>query len=180
MVAEARLAQTENGLVPESDGWFVLNARDARWTHTDALGSGCTFEGEVPFPELGINVNVLPPGQPMCMYHGENAQEDFLVLSGECLLIIEGEERRLKAWDFVHCPPWTEHVLVGAGTEPCVVLAVGARPEGHGAEVALRYPVSEVALKHGAGVSEETSEGREAYARFPRPTTGRYREGDLP
>jgi uncharacterized cupin superfamily protein len=180
MVAEARLAETENGLVPASDGWFVVNARDARWWHTDALGSACMFEGEPRFAELGLNVNVLPPGQPNCMYHGENAQEDFLVLSGECLLVIEGQERRLKAWDLVHCPPWTEHVLVGAGTEPSVVLAVGARPEGHGAELGIRYPVSEAAQKHGAGVSEETSAAREAYAQFPRPTEGRYRAGDLP
>ena len=180
MVTEARLAQTEDGLVAESEGWFVLNARDARWLHHDQLGSACTFEGEPRFSELGINVNVLRPGQPMCMYHGENAQENFLVLSGECLLIIEGEERRLRAWDFVHCPPWTEHVIVGAGSEPCVVLAVGSRPEGRGAEFAIRYPASEVAQKHGAGVSEETSVGREAYARFGRPAKGRYRDGDLP
>jgi uncharacterized cupin superfamily protein len=105
------------------------------------------------------------------MYHGEGAQEDFLVLSGECLLVVEGEERRLKAWDFVHCPPWTEHVFIGAGDGPCVVLAVGARKKGRG----VRYAVNETALRHGAGVEEETTEAGVAYARFskdapvPRP-----------
>jgi uncharacterized cupin superfamily protein len=96
------------------------------------------------------------------MYHGEDAQEDFLVLSGECLLLIEGEERRLRQWDFVHCPPWTEHIFVGAGEGPCVLLGVGARRKGRG----IRYPVSEIALKYGAGVERETTEPREAYARF--------------
>ena len=99
------------------------------------------------------------------MYHAEEAQEDFLVLSGECLLIVEGEERRLRTWDFVHCPPWTEHVFVGAGEEPCLLLAVGARAKGRG----LRYPVNEVALRHGAGVESETSDPQEAYARFTKP-----------
>ena len=96
------------------------------------------------------------------MYHAEGAQEDFLVLSGECLLIVEGEERLLRQWDFVHCPAWTEHVFVGAGDGPCVVLAVGGRTEGRG----VRYVVNETALRHGAGVEEETSEPSVAYARF--------------
>ena len=89
-------------------------------------------------------------------------QEDFLVLSGECLLLIEGEERRLKAWDFVHCPNWTEHIFVGAGNGPCLVLGVGARRKGRG----IRYPVNALALKYGAGVEIETSDPKEAYARF--------------
>ena len=144
MVPEAPLEQTENGLVPRGEGWYVLNAREARWWRTDDLGSVCTFEGDVRFPELGINVSVLRPGEPSCMYHGEEAQEDFLVLSGGCLLLIEGEERPLRAWDFVHCPRWTEHVIVGAGSGPCVVLAVGARGVGRG----VRYPVDEAALRH--------------------------------
>ena len=116
MVPEARLVQTENGLVPEGDGWFVLNARDARWWHHEKFGSAVTFEGEdARFSQFGINVQVLEPGEPNCMYHGENGQEDFLVLYGECLLLVQGEERPLKQWDFVHSPPWTEHVYKKAG-----------------------------------------------------------------
>ena len=176
MVDEAGLAQTENGLVPRGGGWFVVNAREARWWHHDTFGSSCTFEGEAAFPDFGINIQVLDPQQPNCMYHGENAQEDFLVLAGECLLLIEGEEHRLAQWDFVHCPAWTEHVFVGAGSGPCTILMVGARP--HTEE--LRYPVVDVARKHNAGVAKETSSGDEAYAPFPRPATGRFREGTLP
>ena len=119
---------------------------------------------------------MLEPGQPNCMYHGENAQEDFLVLYGECLLLVEGQERPLKQWDFVHCPPWTEHVFVGAGSGPCAILMVGARPEDEG----LRYPVVDVARRHNAGVAEETTSGDEAYAAFPRSTAAPYREGALP
>ena len=104
-----------------------MNARESRWRDTGTLGAFCNFEGKRRFPGLGINLNVLRPGEPMGLYHRENAQEDFLVLAGECLLIVEGEERKLKTWDFFHCPPGTEHIIVGAGEEPAVVLAVGAR-----------------------------------------------------
>jgi uncharacterized cupin superfamily protein len=173
VVREARLTETGNGLVPEGEGWFVVNAREARWWHGESFGSACIFEDGVRFPDVGINIHVLSPGQPNCMYHGENAQEDFLVLSGECLLLIEGEERRPKQRDFVHCPAWTEHVFVGAGSGPCAILMVGARPPHE----ELRYPVVDVARKHNAGVAKETSSGDEAYAPFPRSTAGRYREG---
>lgn len=176
MVGEAKLVATANGLVPEGDGWFVVNAREARWIGSEELGKACTFEGDVRFPEVGINIGVLEPGQPACMYHGEEAQEDFLVLAGECLLLIEGEERRLTAWDFVHCPAWTEHVFVDAGSGPSVVLAVGAR----GRERGVRYPVANVARPYDASVHEETDNPREAYARFSDLVERPYREGDLP
>jgi len=176
MVSEARLVATDSGFVPNGDGWFVVNARDARWWHSVELGSYCPFEGESRFGELGINLTVLQPGQPNCMYHGENIQEDFLVLSGECVVIIEGQERRLKQWDFVHCPAWTEHVFVGAGSGPCALLATGARHQ----DGEVLYPRSEVALAHQAGVSEATSKPAEAYARFAEPEAGVYRDGDLP
>jgi len=175
-VNEAKVTRTAHGLVPEGDGWFVVNARETRWFESEKFASICTFEGDVDFPEFGINLNVLQPGQPNCMYHGESNQEAFLVLAGECLLLIEGEERRLRAWDFVYCPPWTEHVFLGAGSGPCVVLAVGARAS----DSRIRYPVAEVARKHDAGVEEETTSGREAYARFSRPVGRPYRDGDLP
>jgi uncharacterized cupin superfamily protein len=163
VVPEAPLERSDHGVLPVGDGWFVVNARDAQWFESDGLGFYAPFEGEnAPFGELGINLNVLRPGEPNCMYHGEETQEDFLVLAGECVLIVEGQERKLRAWDLFHSPPWTEHVFVGSGDGPCLVLAVGVRAKGRG----LRYPVSEIALKHDAGVTKETSEPSEAYALF--------------
>lgn len=176
MTEEARLEQTEHGLVPRGDGWFVVNARESRWWHHDRFGSAVTFEGDVNFPDFGINIQVLEPGEPNCMYHAENGQEDFLVLAGECLLLVEGEERPLKQWDFVHCPPWTKHVFVGAGSGPCAILMVGLRPDAE----ELLYPVAEVARKHDAGVEKETSSGQEAYAQFSRSQEGQYRNGAVP
>jgi uncharacterized cupin superfamily protein len=179
MVPEAPLERTETGLVATGDGWFVLNALEARWHHADGRGAKLIFDGETEFPQVGINLFVLGPGEPMGMYHWEADQEDFLVLSGEALLIVEGEERPLRQWDFVHCPPGTKHIVVGAGDGPCVVLAVGARqhqePTGWGG-----YTVDEVAQKHGVGVEQETADAKEAYAHLPdrRPTS--YREGWLP
>jgi uncharacterized cupin superfamily protein len=157
MVQQAKL---ENG-VPQTDGWFVVNARDSRWMHNE-LGDYCGFEGkgEAAFEQLGINLNVLPPGMPMAMYHEEPGQEGFLVLSGACLLIVEGQERQLGAWDFVHCPPNTKHVILGAGPGPNVVLAVGARKGG------ASYPVDETAVRLGAGVDKEGMSPAEAYERF--------------
>ena len=139
----------------------------------------CRFEGEPEFPQLGISVYVLRPGEPIGMYHWEADQEDFLVLSGEALLIVEGEERRLRQWDFVHCPPGTRHAILGGGDASCVVLAVGARQQQAGADWG-GYTVDEAALRHGAGVERETADADEAYARFPEPELTRYREGWLP
>ena len=164
MVPEAPLEETEHGLVPKGEGWFVLNARDARWYHAPTRSAVTVFEGDVDFEQLGINVSVLRPGQPMAMYHWEVDQEDFLVVSGEAVLIIEGEERPLRAWDFVHCPPGTEHIFVGAGDGPCVILMTGVRTR----EKAIVYPRSELALRHGAGVETETGSAAEAYAPFPK------------
>lgn len=175
MIPEAPLERTEAGLVPQGEGWFVVNAREARWYDHEGFGPFTRFEGDARFPQVGINIGVLVPGQPSCMYHGEDNQENFLVLSGECLLLVEGEERKLKAWDFVHCPAWTEHVFVGAGNGPCAILAIGTRT-GEG----IVYPASELAQKHGAGVAEETPDPREAYAGYDRPTPASYRDGWLP
>ena len=162
MVPEAPLDRNDAGLYPAGEGWFVVNARDLRWFESE-LGLYTMFDSdEARFDQVGVNIGILRPGEPNCMYHAEDAQEDFLVLSGACLLIVEGQERRLKAWDFVHCPPMTEHVFVGAGDGPCVVVGIGARRKGR----TLRYAVSETALKYGAGVEEETSEPSVAYARF--------------
>ena len=166
MVEEARLEQQEAGLTAVTGGWFVVNVRDARWVTSEGLSDACIFEGdEAPFPQVGFTLGVLQPGEPSGLYHREANQENFLVLSGECLLLIEREERPLKAWDFVHCPPNTEHILVGAGNGPCLVFMTGAR-EGW-PEKGIVYPRSEVALRHGAGVETETTVPSEAYAPFP-------------
>src|SRR5437879_5558345 len=177
MVPESRLESTDHGLVPEGDGWFVLNAREARWYDGDGRAALCVFEREIgDFPQLGINLNVLQPGETMAMYHWEADQEDFLVLAGEALLIVEGEERPLRQWDFVHCPAGTKHVVVGAGDAPCAVLAVGAREHQAGADWG-GYTVDEAALRHGAGVEQETTD---ADGPAPKRAPTRYREGWLP
>jgi uncharacterized cupin superfamily protein len=170
-VPEARLEDSGSGLAPASEGWFVVNVRDAEWRMSQTFGSGCGFESEeVWFPQLGFNVSVLEPGQPNCLYHSElNQLEAFLVLSGECRLLVEGEERMLRPWDFFHCPAGTEHVFVGAGEGPCVILMVGARSE----DEQLHYPVSELAARYGASAEEETPDPSEAYARFERSKRGR-------
>jgi uncharacterized cupin superfamily protein len=165
--------------VPKGEGWFVLNARHARWDDRKGRGFYCHLEGEQDFPQLGINLQVLGPGEPMAMYHWEADQEDFLVLAGEALLIVEGEERPLRRWDFVHCPAGTKHVIVGAGEVPCLVLAAGARDVSTGPDWGA-YTVDEAALRHGVGVEQETTDPTEAYARFPDREPARYREGWLP
>jgi uncharacterized cupin superfamily protein len=145
--------------------WFVRNARDAGWKENE-LGATCEFEEDgVHFEELGINLTSLRPGQPMTMYHREAYQEAFLILRGECLLIVEGQEVPLRQWDFFHCPRDVAHAIVGAGDGPSLVLATGSRV---GPDVIL-YPVDDVALAHGAGVETETPLPKEAYARFTRP-----------
>ena len=173
VVPEARLRSTDCGLVPQGEGWFVLNARDAKWMDGE-FGAYTRFEGESRFPSLGFNIGVLAPGQAACQYHGEDEQEDFLVLAGEALLLIEGEERPLRQWDFVHCPAWTEHVFVGAGQGPCAILAVGTRLGGD-----VVYPRSELALRHNAGVEQETHEPKEAYAKIKPDVEVSYRDGWL-
>jgi uncharacterized cupin superfamily protein len=179
MVSEAQLEATEQGLVPKGDGWFVLNAREARWRAGEGRGAICDLEGEPEFDQLGIHLFVLGPGEPMSMYHWEADQEDFLVLAGKALLIVEGEERLLREWDFAHCPPDTKHTIVGAGEGPCLVVAVGARDRSTGPEWG-GYTVDEAALRHGAGVEQETTDQLQAYARVARREPTRYREDWLP
>ena len=163
---EARLEDFGSGLTPVTQGWFVVNVRDAEWWFSEGRGGRCAFENEygeppVEFAKLGINVTVLERGQSG-LYHAEANQEAFLVVSGECVLVVENEERRLRPWDFFHSPPWTEHAFVGAGDGPCVILMAGARDPGRGGQV--RYPASELAGRFGASVEEETSDPERAYA----------------
>ena len=110
-----------------SEQWFVVNVGDAEWESKGEFGVRCRFESpEARFPAFGITVQVIQPGQPSSLYHAEDAQEGFLVLAGECLAVIEGQEHPLRQWDYFHCPPGPRHVLVGAGDQPCTVLMVGA------------------------------------------------------
>jgi uncharacterized cupin superfamily protein len=181
MVPEAPLEPTEHGLVAKGDGWFVLNARDAPWRHVQGRGAIAEFEQgfRESFSQLGINIRVLDPGEPMAMYHWEADQENFLMLAGEALLIVEGVERPLQQWDLVHCPPDTKHVIVGAGLSPCVLLAVGARDRSTGPNWG-GYTVDDAAGRHGASVEHETTDPHEAYAHLPHRKPTRYREGWLP
>ena len=176
MTAEASLRETKYGRVYDGGGWFVINARESRWRDAGPLGVYCNFEGKKRFPQLGINVNVLPRGASLGLYHCESHQEDFLVLAGECVLVVEGEKRPLKAWDFVHCPGGTAHMIVGTGDDPAVVLAVGAR----GGRTGLRYLVDPVAAELGVSVETETTKPAEAYASFPWPSRTSYRDAWLP
>jgi uncharacterized cupin superfamily protein len=178
MVPEALLEPSETGLIQAGPGWFVVNAREARWRYAKGRGAVCPFGDEAEFPQLGVNLFVLAAGEPMGMYHWEADQEDFLVVAGEALLIVEGEERLLRSWDFVHCPAGTKHIIVGAGAGPCVVVAVGAREHQEGAGWG-GYTVDEVALRHGAGVEQETTDAQQAYGEVPRRQATRCHEGWL-
>ena len=181
-VAEAPVRTSKNGLVTDGEGWFVVNARDSRWREEGPLGSYCTFEGKQRFPHFGINISVLEPSETMGMYHRENGQEAFLVLAGECTLIVEGKERRLATWDFFYCAPGTEHIIVAAGQQSAVVLAVGARGRGVGG--GILYTVCKAAARYDASVARETTKPATAYAKIraglPRSRWVKYRPGWLP
>jgi uncharacterized cupin superfamily protein len=183
VVPEAQLERTEHGLAPAGGGWYVLSMRDAEWRHAEGRGAVCVvaddFEGwRRDDDQLGVNPFVLMPGEPMAMYHREADQEAFLVLFGDALLVVEGQERPLRAWDFVHCPAGTGHVIVGAGEGACLVLAVGSRAHD-GQPGSLEFPVDEVARRHGASVETATTDGGEAYASVPGREPTAYR-GWLP
>jgi uncharacterized cupin superfamily protein len=166
---EARLTKAKGGLIPDERGWFVVNAAAARWKDTGPFGIYCPFEGKRPFLQLGFNLSVLQPGQSLGRYHSEPGhEEDFLVLDGECILVVDEQERRLGRWDFFHCPPGVAHMIVGSGDGPSVVLSVGTRGNGKGVSGGVVYPVSNVAVRHGVSVERETDDPAEAYADTPR------------
>ena len=159
MTEEARLEQTPRGKRAASEGWYVLHASEAPWITSERFGAGCVFEGEPRFAQMGVHLRVLEPGKPACLYHSETTQEAFFVIAGQCTLVVEEQERELRAGHFFHCPPGTRHVLVGAGDAPCVILMMGARSP----DQMLDYPVSEVAAKYGASAKERTGSPNEAY-----------------
>jgi uncharacterized cupin superfamily protein len=161
---EAKIEQTETGAVPVDDGWFVLNLTDIAWETVEGGGTWCAFEARGTRDNaVGTGVHVLPPGESSGFYHAENEQEGFLVLSGEAVLVVEGQERRLRQWDYFHCPPDTEHITIGAGEQGAAVFMLGTRSEGH----AIRYPANPVAARHGASVAEPTDRAQEAYKDRP-------------
>jgi uncharacterized cupin superfamily protein len=169
-VAEAPLQDNGSGLAPAGEGWFVVNARDSEWWVSSTFGAGTTFESqEHQFPDLGINISVLEPGEPNGLYHSEDIHEAFLVLSGECTLLVDGEQRELRAWDFFHCPAGIDHIFVGSGDGPCIILMAGGRT----GQERLNYPVSPLAAEYGASAEEETAEPSKAYARFEPPKRAR-------
>jgi uncharacterized cupin superfamily protein len=168
--SETKLTQTPQGVAPEGEGWFIVNIADARGRSSERFGRAVRFEGEPEFQAFGINVRILQPGQPNCLYHRESQTEAFLVLEGECVAIVEEQERPMRKGDFLYAPPGTAHVFVGAGDGPCAILMVGTRIQPE--EVV--YPVSEVAARHGASVESETDSPQDAYAGTPPPEPARF------
>jgi uncharacterized cupin superfamily protein len=167
MVNEARLERVASGLAPVTPGWFVVNAADAAWvSNVEHYGGVCIFESDefvlrgrpdltmYEKPHAGFTLRVVPPGRPQGLYHAESVQEDFLILQGECLLIVEDQERQLRPWDFVHCPPLTGHTFVATGDGPCIMLATGNRRD----DLERIYPRSETALRHDASSETTTPE----------------------
>lgn len=145
-----------------AQNWFVKNVSDCPWFGTEKFGQVAVFEGagDARFKQIGVNIHIVAPGQPACLYHREDQQEDFLVLKGECKLLVEEQEVPLKTWDFVHCEPGATHVFVGSGDGPCAILMIGARSP----DQELTYPVSELAKSYGASAEAETHDPKVAYA----------------
>lgn len=140
--------------------WYVHNVGEFPWFVNEKFGARGLLVP--PEAQVGVRVHVLEPGKPSTMYHRETGQEGFLVVEGECLLIVEGEERPLGQWDYFHCPPGVTHAFVGAGEGPCVMVTLGLRGG------TIVYERNDLALAHGAGVEEETDTPSVAYEPFPK------------
>jgi mannose-6-phosphate isomerase-like protein (cupin superfamily) len=165
-VNEATIERTAEGVRPVGDGWFVVNVADLAASGNSRMGiTGSPEPRDARFAEFGVNLRVLEPGQFNARYHRENEQEGFLVLSGECILVVEGEERRLRSGDFFHSPPLTGHVFIGCGDRACTILMVGGRTrgwcEGEG------FPVDVTAARYDASVPQPTDSPKIAYADIP-------------
>lgn len=162
---ESEYVAGEFGKSTKGEGWSILNLAECVWLDSPQFGCFARLEGTEPFKDLGLNVHVLNEKQPACMYHSENKQEGFLVLFGECRVIVNDEERALKTWDYLHCPAGVEHLLVGGDNGPCALLMVGARGE----DATLNYPVNEKARAFGGSADPATTNPKEAYAKVERP-----------
>jgi uncharacterized cupin superfamily protein len=161
---EAKLLDTGTGKVAEGEGWFVVNLADAQWNTLTGGGTWVAFEAEGVPNQIGVGAHVLPPGESTGLYHREDNQEGFLVLDGECLVIVEGEERTLRQWDYFHCPPGTAHIMIGAGDRGAVLFMFGNRlPDAR-----THYLKDPVAARHDVEVTEPTEYSKEAYADRPR------------
>jgi uncharacterized cupin superfamily protein len=161
---EARIEETEVGRVPADDGWYILNLSEIRWATVPGGGTWCGFGSpDHPSDRIGIGVHILWPGDAPGFYHEEDDLEGFLVLSGECIAIVEGQERRMGPWDYLHSPSGTRHIMVGAGDGPCAILMYGTRHE----DATILYPVDAAAAKHGWSVATETDSPDEAYKDRP-------------
>jgi uncharacterized cupin superfamily protein len=163
---EARIEKTPEGQVPVGGGWFILNLGEMAWETVHGFGVALGFgapDADPGAPRVGVHIHVLQPGESNGYYHAEDAQEGFLVLSGECVAVIENEERRMRQWDYFHSPPGTEHITVGAGDEPCAILMFGSPDPRRKVE----WIANETAAKHGASVAKTTGRDTEAYGELP-------------
>jgi quercetin dioxygenase-like cupin family protein len=177
-VREARIEQTPEGQVPAGDGWFILNLGEMAWGGVPGFGVWLDPPHVDPAqPGIGVHIHVLQPGEANGYYHAEAAQEGFIVLSGECVAVVEGEERRMRQWDYLHSPPGTAHITVGAGDEPCAILMFGSPDPRRKVE----WIADDVAAKYGASVAETTGRDLDAYGdpppqevrvRAPKPFAG--------
>jgi mannose-6-phosphate isomerase-like protein (cupin superfamily) len=165
-VHEARIDETKEGRLPDGDGWFILNLGEMPWETVPGFGVWRDFnwgERAADEPLIGFHIHVLQPGENFGYYHAEDAQEGFIVLSGECLTVVEGQERLMRQWDYLHSPPGTAHVMVGAGDGPCVLAMFGSPDPRRKVE----WIADETAAKHGASVERTTGRDTEAYGDLP-------------
>ncbi|MFL5830762.1 MAG: cupin domain-containing protein [Solirubrobacteraceae bacterium] len=163
---EARIDETEQGRLPADEGWFILNLGEMAWETVPGFGAWRDFNWARKSddePGIGVHMHVLHPGESFGYYHAEAAQEGFIVLSGECLAVVEGQERRMRQWDYFHSPPGTAHVTVGAGDGPCAILMFGSPDPRRKVE----WIADETAAKYGASVERTTGIDSEAYGEVP-------------
>ena len=165
MVHEAEIESTPEGQVPAGAGWYILNLGEMAWETAAGFGVWRDFDDQDsdPSERMGVHVHVLQPGESNGYYHAEAAHEGFLVLSGECIAVVEGEERRMRRWDYFHSPAGTEHITIGAGDEPCAILMFGSPDPRRKVE----WIANETAAKHGASVARTTGRDTEAYGELP-------------
>jgi uncharacterized cupin superfamily protein len=165
-VNEARIERTPEGQVAVDGGWFILNLGEMAWETVPGFGVWCGFDGpesQTSTRRVGVHIHVLKPGEANGYYHAEAEQEGFVVLSGECVAVVEGQERRMRRWDYLHSPAGTRHITIGAGEEPCAILMFGSPDPSRKVE----WIADENAAKYGASVAYTTDRDTEAYGELP-------------